>query len=344
MSFSTTLSHIHQPWKRISDNQLFRRSGFACGIYNDRFILMAGGFHRQRLLSAFVYDTYSHTCCQLPDLPSDITALGGCKGAVVNGYFYVDTMEKIYRISLSTRSKWELVYFHKIQRLVRHSVVSEEKDLLLFNEHGLLILYDTKVNECVHMPQMATRRYAYAFAVVDENIFMIGGFGGHHQRYLSSVEVFNIPTRSWSTTSPLPKPLRSSNTTVVGEYIVVTGGQLEDNSRNHDTFIFDTLTRMWAQKDNKTTFSSRSGHHCVSIKSQIFFIGGKDDIANTYYSLETVNRKDLICNWEIMKHFILLRKLVDERRAVAIVQDDIVLQKLMLDLNLDMFRQIISFF
>lgn len=76
----------------------FKLVDFPCGVYKDRYIVIAGGCRGKRMLSATMYDTTPHSHLALPDLPYF------CRytGVVLNDYFYVNYYLCIIRLSLQT--------------------------------------------------------------------------------------------------------------------------------------------------------------------------------------------------------------------------------------------------
>ena len=106
------------------NNIIIDRTEFASGIYQNRFVIIAGGrskrFMRGRqkirskalrqdneeLNSVAIYDLRTLTREDLPDLPFK----GECKGTVHDDYFYVEDISttRIHRICLSECLSWEI--------------------------------------------------------------------------------------------------------------------------------------------------------------------------------------------------------------------------------------------
>lgn len=333
----TSISNF--PWTTLSSHELFHRSGFACAVHQDRYILMAGGFRRRTLRSAAKFDLHTQTHSYLPDFPYGNCR---CKGDILGGYFYVVNNNEIYRMSLSTQSTWELVHSCDIKGYVV-AVISDKNNLYIFNNYGMGLCYDPLKNESITMPRMATPRYGYASAIIGNEIYIIGGYG------LASVEVYDISSQSWRMEPSLSRPLGGAAATVVGRWIVVTGGRHDKDNRSTKSFSFDTITHQWTQRDIALS-PPRIYHSCVSIGSQVVSVGGAEDYGYTYLSIETIAGKYLIPKWDIIKHFILLRQLIDDGRAVLVPDGDktnnIVEKKLQImffELDIDMFREVLSF-
>lgn len=348
----------HHPWKIINNDEIFKRTKFAMSVYKDRYIVVAGGEREGgRVRSAAIYDMQTHTHSSLPDLPQIFLARGYL-GALLNNYFYIISSTDTHRLDLSSTSEWEQVHLGGIKLRSVKTVVSDGNHLFVFNEgKNRNLRYDPNSNEWTKLPPMMKPRTDFATVIFGDNIYVIGGLDDYNGRsavYLSSVEIFHIPTQSWSEGPPLPKPSLGASGAIIDRWIVVTGG-CDDNGFSFHSFIFDTLTQKWTQSDHGLS-PPRVGHGCISIdeKKQIVSVGGSVGFRKIdYCPMEAiVNRKDLFTiKWDVLGKFILLRRLVDDGRAVLKPwnkndernKEEQVLQKIMTDLDLDMFRVILTF-
>lgn len=349
-------------WRTLYSHPRFKRDDFAIAVHEDRYILVIGG--RNSMLEprlCAMYDTQTHTCSDLPDLPEDIHQL---RGAICNGYFYIVIYDNIYRMSLATRTEWKLVHTREI--IYDGAVVSDGTNLYIFNIDNdvEIILYEPHKDFCTMISRLPTARSNFASVIIGGDIFVIGGSTGYRS-YSSSMEVFNIPTRSWKTAPPLPQPLYGAAAAVIKDrWIVVTGGY-HNYMTSSQSFIFDILSQEWTETERDVALSpARIGHSCVVIGSHVISVGGKD-LSRNYCNMDVIHRKYLVPNWEQIKHFILLRKLVDDNRAhpMSHVNTEIggdddydedgatkqildtkkVLEKFLTDLSLDVFRKVLSF-
>lgn len=94
------MTHYHQMtsfiidnlWTMLCNSKTFNRELFACDVYQDRHILVAGGnlHYGMDIQSAAMYDTETKTHVTLPDLPCGPF----CREVVVNGYFYVVEIDR----------------------------------------------------------------------------------------------------------------------------------------------------------------------------------------------------------------------------------------------------------
>ena len=366
-------------WVTCNNEKLFERENFAFDIYKDRYILVAGGYRRrrERLSSAVIYDIHNYTYVSLPNIPFS----GLCKGAVRKDHFYVfSSYGKSYYMNLISCSTWNVVET-RLQGLL-DTVVSHKNNLYLLNyiHRSKITCFDPTQNRLISLPDMPKKCSCFASSVVKNKIFVIGGY--FYPNPLSSVQVFDICTQSWSEGHALPKPLiNAAATTILDRWIVVTGGNFGCKGQEYSTktFIFDTLSRNggsamadavdidinipsiqpktkgWAEIDMPLS-PPRRNHRCVTIRSQIISVGGNDPTGN-YCPMYAIHIKRLIPDWrwEMIKGFVYLRKLVDTGRAYRSLaskrinesimwREDDILEYLMTYISLDLFRYVMSFF
>lgn len=343
-----TSKFINKVGTSSHDKEDFKRICFAAAVYKSRYILAAGGFNRMgKLKSAKMYDMQTQKLLALPDLP---TRIPNCGGVVLNDYFYTVSYDEIYRLSLPSHSEWESVHSRENKEYV-DAVISDGKRIFILNRNGEITRYDPNTNECIMMPPMPTPRFYVATTIIGTNIFVIGGLDVHSGEMYSLVEVFDISKQSWRKGTPLPEPLVCASAISFNGRIVVTGGFRERSETSFDAFIFDILNRKWSRKE--VELSPRIFHRSVAFGEQRIALVGGNDRGKSYHSIETVERKYLSPSWENIKHFVLLRQLVDESRAVHISQSNedtkkndkvnAVVKKLIVDLDSDMFREVLSF-
>lgn len=351
-------------WITVSEDNILKRSGFACGLYKERYIVIAGGQKDQKLLrSAALFDIQAQTCISLPRLPFD----GVCKGDVVDKYFYVMNVfgNQIYRINLSNRLEWEKVEqeLKEIQNVIE-AIVSDGDHLFILTERKMFC-YDRMTSMIIDTSIIPIFRTAFSTAVVGNNIFVMGGFlnwqGISHTH--TTVSVFNISTQIWSQAPPLPFALRySAARSVLNRWIIVTGGDTNsEDFRNTKICIYDTLRQTWTVNNISKT-PSRLGHDCIAWGSQVVIIGGldvdDDGFTHHFYPMESIHVKHLIRDftWESIKGYVLLRELLNDRRAYPIItnkkikndinskfDEDKVIHRCITDVPLDVFRHVLTF-
>lgn len=351
------------PWKTLNCSELFKRSCPAIAVQENRYIFVACGHFAhnhdiQLSRSVAMYDLQTNIQQSLPDFP---TGIRHCSGAVLNNYFYVITYDEIYRMSLSTRSAWERIHTPEIEDTIYNvfDAISDGNNLLFFQRSDEdfdridTFLYDPQKNNCKKLQHLPKSRMGFASAIIGKTVFIIGGYTGCHGAPMCTdrVDVLDIPSQSWSRAPSLPKALFRAAATVIGRWIIVTGGLLNRSDKSSQTYIYDTFFQKWTERKTVIT-PPRYNHFCATVGSQIVFVGGEYG-HHDYCPIQTIHKHYLAPNWEIIKHFILLRALVYKGRAYPVIASKLqkvdkktnttkVIQKLITDLNWEIFREILS--
>jgi len=350
-------------WKTISNDELFHRMNFACVVYNDRYIIIAGGNEYtsgEGLRSVISFDTHEKIIKEFPDLPEISWT---CTGTILKGCFYVAGHHgSIFRLDLSLCEAWEQVT--SSGDLFGHTIVSDDEHLYSIggrNTDGIITSpcrrFCPKEDTWIALPQMNQSRYRHAVAIIGKQIYVIGGVR-EKQEKISSVEVYNINSMTWDIIANIPAvPNESSDDglclscaalATFDKMIVLTGGRKRRRSTGIISpycFVLNTHNLKWMQS-MITLPTARSAHGCVLIGgTQLFLIGGESQ-----KSIEAIERKCFFPNWYIIQDFLLLHKLVEEDRASIkrhnggkLCMSDEFVQKLMTNLNLDLCRHVVSF-
>ena len=346
-----------QSWSTLSENEVFNRNNCSCDVYKNRFIILAGGSRIDQrygctdyLQSVEIYDTETDKIVKrLPDLPFS----GRSKGAILNGYFYTNRFADgfLYRAPLSLddddkiqdkEEEWEKVAegLHKFSDIL----ISDHKQyLFLLCYNGKMIRYDPVEDKCMEMPSMPTPRIYCTAAVVKSQIYVIGGAES------DVVEVFDIPTQSWSQTTPMSQALEKASATAVKKrWIVVTGGFTDDEETNDMTYILDTYTHRWSTYEEPLSGLSRSSkesnNKCLWFGTTVVSLGGE--------TMEGINIESLVPEWGSKNHLILLRRLVEDGRAHPSTEKSYkitekekdVIKILTMDACFDIFREVLTYF
>ena len=337
-------------WKIISEDEIFHRHDFACGVYKDRYIVIAGG---RGLQSAVIYNVFNQSHIPLPDLP--VSHGLGCCGLVLNSYFYVGDGCRMYRLRLFLSSKrqmeWELVFDEK--KLSMDAMVTDGHEIFFMEDFNWTFRYHPSTHKLfpIRIQKLDSHllRFTFATVVVRNKIYILGES--------MNMDVFDIATQSWSQAPPLPEPVSHMAATTVDKWIVVTGGLIYEYKTSL-IFLFDTVTQQWTIND-VTPLERYHHHRCVKVGSQIISVGGSDGYQR-FSPMEATSISCLIPDWkwERIKPYFMLRKLVAENRAAPITMTEhfqhdyiglkldvnMVIQKLFApDLSLDVFWCIISF-
>ena len=356
-------------WSTKSKDNLLKRRHVVTGVFDNRFIVVAGGYNEycDSFITAFMYDTQTSKCILLPDLPKifESSFISGdnlrCYGTVLHTYFYIihGGMRSMWRIDLCEEgSLWEQVMPPWI---IPEALVSNGRNLCLFGPKANKLYYPER-NEWADLPPMPTPRTQYCTAIVGNDVYKIGGYVHPVRRPSSTMEIFHISTRMWSPAPLLPIPLAgAAATVVVGIFIVITGGKTRNDEYSAQTLIYNSRTQQWSQS-HLGLIPPRFNHACVTVGNyQIYSVGGEgsDPRPDKYamYTLDTINAKYFIPDLASFTCFIHLRKLVYENRAFPKIRTktanshqnteygdmDTTLQKVVTDLDDALFQFIFSF-
>lgn len=313
---SSTTNH---PWLELSNSDI-KQDGLIYGIHKDRYILFESELFEQNM----IYDIRTQTHTTLPNehvLHNDKhTKLKG----LLYGFEKRNGMRSLYLIS-----KWK-----------KFGLELNFQPFSVITSKSFIHVFDTETKIEMHHYNPPEEVINFTAAVVDEKIYIIGGKCPFCHAVCSAMHVFDITTESWIRAPPLPKALRNAAATVVMDQWIVI-------------YTFDIFRQQWSESDIEL-LPPRAWHECLTVGSQIVCVGGKDKSCNLC-PMEAINIKHIIPEWgyERIKHFILLRKLVDKGRATPILASkktkmetltkiyenrDKVVEKLFTEMNLDVFR------
>ena len=338
----------------LNNDSAFFRTSPACGVHEDRYIITAGGYgcHLNDLNSSIMYDTSTQIRVSLPDVPHK----GAEQSIVLNGYIYTHHFGHIHRLCLSRSAQWEHVV--EDQRDQATAMITNCKHVFIIYLYCDMTCFDPKEKKFVTLPRVPTIRYDFVAALVGNKIFVMGGCLDLDYVVSSSVEIFDIDTKTWSDGPCIPKGLCQASATVFKRWIIVNGGLTNEGS-NDKTFILDTYTQTWIQSNHVQSIPRRL-HRCVIVGSKLVCIGGifEEDETSEYCPVEEIHIKHLIPDWKwrTIKDFLLLRQLIKEGRANAIIPSkriktesaivtdaEKVVQKAFVEMNSDTFRAVLSF-
>ena len=116
--------------------------------------------------------------------------------------------------------------------------------------HQASTLKLTKDGNWVEVGSLAVARNNFACAVHDGKIFVIGGGDG---RYLSSVEIFDPASETWTFGPMFPKELTDARAFSWGGSLWVMGGK---NNHDHNTTLYRLEENGW--KDTGLTVEARA--------------------------------------------------------------------------------------
>jgi len=316
-------------------------------IYRERYVIYSEGLHsltRKHLRSILMLDLQTNLSFQFPDLPV-FNAFQKIIGVVFKQYFYVflNSENSFFRISLSNPLRWECIEIHIPYTCIAGricSLASNDKSIFLTG-NDCIWDYDPekgKPNEDIILPSvLSNTRLTQDIRHV--KIVVLGSkiYGFRVSGSELSIHIYNIPSRAWrSHNLPIPFMAYEKTTAIpFGRWIFL------HVDMNDFCGLFDTYT------DDLITLDRRSS---IPIEYQSILSVGNSKIAfvgvDPKENIILKKRKEIVPNWYIIREFLLLRKLVHEGRADLIVKKskvDNVIEKVIANLDSDMFQLVISF-
>lgn len=123
---------------------------------------------------------------------------------------------------------------------------------------------------------------APAAAVLDNKIYLIGGFKTTTNLPTDEVKIYDITTKEWSDAAPLPEPRGGHAAVVVdGKIHVVGGGNSRSTLANHSEY--DPATNTW--RDLAPLPRSEGSPAAVDVNGTLYVIGGRsgpEDFGDAY--------------------------------------------------------------
>jgi hypothetical protein len=120
---------------------------------------------------------------------------------------------------------------------------------------------------------------------IGDNIYVSGGY--NESGSLSTVERFNIPTRTWSILPSLLEARSDHISIAVDDRLYVLGGFNRGYDYVKSMEVFDTKRNVWLPRTTDPPIRSRSTHCSVQIMGRIIIFGAND--VKSVSSFNTVN-------------------------------------------------------
>ena len=115
--------------------------------------------------------------------------------------------------------------------------------------------YNPKINRWKWKNEMRDLRLAFSTVVLDDVIYLIGGFIWQNRvpQYMATVDTYNPETEEWSDIPPMPIPVLPFGAAVVNGNIYVFGGTGENKKNFTSVMIFGTGFRAVTAKGKLPT-------------------------------------------------------------------------------------------
>ncbi|NDI36084.1 M56 family metallopeptidase [Chengkuizengella sediminis] len=137
-------------------------------------------------------------------------------------------------------------------------------------------VYDPETDTWTLLANMNKPREDFSIGVIDEKLYVVGGFNGNFMRYrkenyLSSVEVYDPQTDTWTQLTSMNQPRDNHATEVIDEKIYAIGGYYDYNHLSN-VEVYDPETDKWTEVTNMN--HARYGQATELIDDKLYVLGG----------------------------------------------------------------------
>jgi len=329
----------------------------------------------------YKFTIHTKTWTKLPDLPAKQTRIGfvpniikHCDHVYITVVYSALTFWRIKYQNGEFLSGWEQVPKVELS-IYGFAMISDNTSQRIYFSGGYSYndTYDDRITKkslayvdtqqtwnwkYTNMEAPMKRRDHKAIKVQDE-IYLFGGFGysdaNESLGHIYKVHVFNIKTGKWRTATNIPS---DKNTKELSISVVHDRWIIFTNRKGVDAFfVLDTRSNLWYSGGGKHGFSFLQGYDhlkMVSLNDSIVFVLRQEEEPqqNIFYSMPY----QWLHPWIAVGDIVSLQQLVFHGRAAPkkisnssspssdqVKNDLIVIQKLILDLNDDLFRTTLSF-
>ena len=288
-------------WEVISQLPM-GRSAFSTAVVDEKIYLIGGLlFEHEKgtfgLSTVEVYDTKNNSWQRVADMPTPRLYAGAAvvdgKIYVVGGYSVIDRRMKILKVvevydpqtntwerkqdmSMPRRQFGIGVVAAKIYAIGGENFFDFEKPQRL----DQMEVYDPVSDTWAKRADLPSRRDEVKVAVVQDTIYIIGGFGWPPfglGAVLATIEAYQPKTNRWREKSDMPNPKTDFSTVVVDDKIYLIGGYsiaLERFDGYLKTVeVYDPETERWDESPPMPTKNSPFGAEAVNGK--IYILGSE---------------------------------------------------------------------
>mmetsp|Transcript_33655 Transcript_33655/g.77651 ORF Transcript_33655/g.77651 Transcript_33655/m.77651 type:complete len:212 (+) Transcript_33655:68-703(+) len=133
--------------------------------------------------------------------------------------------------------------------------------------------FDLTTGDCQVLPMMPEPREGFCVAVLEDAIYVCGGWDGESV-YYSRVDIFSNTSRTWYRGPDMLHKRRGATAIEVSGVILVAGGNNEPNRSLQSAEIFNGRTKKWSQVGDMNT--PREGSTSVAMgDGRVMVIGGR---------------------------------------------------------------------
>ena len=258
-----------QGWERITEVPT-KRVAFATAVVDHKIYLIGGTFFENAkrgsggpygVSTVEMYDPERNTWQQLADMP---TRRSGAKAAVVDGIIYVfgglNTEAKFanmrYPLLVEAYDPVNDTWIQKqdmpVSRIAFDIGVVAGKVYLMGGSTGLgagdkertdrVDVYDPALDIWMRDPKMPTRRNSMGAEVVNNRIYVIGGYGwprvpNTNRPYLTAIEEYNPKRHQWAKKNDMLEVKGAFATVVFRDAIYLIGGWVQEADGIHTRVV-----------------------------------------------------------------------------------------------------------
>jgi N-acetylneuraminic acid mutarotase len=144
----------------------------------------------------------------------------------------------------------------------------------LQNPLSIVHEYDPATDTWTRKADMPTARWGLSAAVVDEKIYVLGGYTVFGGAALTVLEIYDPATDTWETKAAMPTPRGWFTTSVVdGKIFAIGAAQPPSGPWLATVDMYDPLTDTWSPKANMPT--ARGAMASSAVDGLIYAVGGR---------------------------------------------------------------------
>lgn len=294
-------SFAGQGWEVITQLPT-KRYAFSTAVVDDKIYLIGGSLSINRggpfgLSTVEAYDPQTNTWQKVADMP---IPRNYPEVAVVNGLIYVfggssAKDRKIVNMQLPVRVEaydpatdtWTRKKDMPVSRINFELSVAAEKVYLIGGSTGFgegheqrmdrVDIYDPATDMWAKGPKMPTRREPRGVEVVNDRIYVIGGFGWPPPvagigRVLQTIEEYDPSSRQWRRKKDMLDVRRGFSTVVVEDEIYLIGGMDEFRQFLAAASVYNPQKETWRESPKLPTPMYPNG--AATINGNIYVFGG----------------------------------------------------------------------